>query len=245
MQTQIQFDEIIAILGSLKQERAKGLKKTGVFSEQEIEFLIKLTYDLTDKDFEYFVAILLERDGYKTQVQGGFNDHGIDILATKDGKTFAIQCKQWSKGYITMGNVGEYYGKIYAEKEKNLDKIFAYVTTSYIQPEAENFLINHGIQGPISNLKLVRESKKLGYFSEEGWKGVIIEIRRRRFEEMRKNPQLTFETGYEKLKFELRTARLNEFKHHLPRNIRYKKSIINLIRHKEFLNNFFQYWDLA
>jgi hypothetical protein len=60
-----------------------------------------------------------------------------------------------------MGDVGEYYGKIYAEKEKNPDKIYAYVTTSYIQREAESFLINHGVQGPISNLKLVQESKKL------------------------------------------------------------------------------------
>lgn len=35
-----------------------------------MEFLLKITYDLTDKDFEYFVAILLEKDGYKTTVQG-------------------------------------------------------------------------------------------------------------------------------------------------------------------------------
>ena len=34
-----------------------------------MDFLIKITYELTDKDFEYFVAILLERDGYDAVVQ--------------------------------------------------------------------------------------------------------------------------------------------------------------------------------
>ncbi len=43
--------------------------KTNIFYDTEMDFLVKLTYDLTDKDFEYFVAILLEADGYNTKVQ--------------------------------------------------------------------------------------------------------------------------------------------------------------------------------
>jgi hypothetical protein len=64
-------------------------------------------------------------------------------------------------------------------------------------------------------------------------------------QEISKNPQLSLETGYEKLKKELRTARLSELKHHLPKSIRYKHSVINPIQHKEFLASFFQYWNLV
>lgn len=50
--------------------------------------------------------------------------------------------------------------------KKYPDKIFAYVTTSYVLPEAEKFLLDHGVSGIISNKKLITECKKLGYFSE-------------------------------------------------------------------------------
>lgn len=48
-------------------------------------------------DFEYFCASLLEKRGYKdVEVTSGSRDYGIDILARKDGISFAIQCKCYS-----------------------------------------------------------------------------------------------------------------------------------------------------
>lgn len=48
-------------------------------------------------DFEYFCADLLEKRGYKdVEVTTGSRDYGIDILAQKEGITFAIQCKCYS-----------------------------------------------------------------------------------------------------------------------------------------------------
>lgn len=45
-------------------------------------------------DFEYFCAELLRRRGFReVEVTKGSGDYGIDILAEKDGITFAIQCK--------------------------------------------------------------------------------------------------------------------------------------------------------
>lgn len=48
-------------------------------------------------DFEYFCAGLLEKRGYKdVEVTSGSRDYGVDILAQKEGISFAIQCKCYS-----------------------------------------------------------------------------------------------------------------------------------------------------
>ena len=45
-------------------------------------------------DFEYFCADLLRRRGFQeVEVTKGSGDYGIDILAEKEGITYAIQCK--------------------------------------------------------------------------------------------------------------------------------------------------------
>lgn len=48
-------------------------------------------------EFEYYCAKLLRSNGFKNvEVTQGSGDHGIDILAQKDKKTYAIQCKCYS-----------------------------------------------------------------------------------------------------------------------------------------------------
>ncbi len=45
-------------------------------------------------DFEYYCAELLRKHGFlEVEVTKGSGDYGIDILAEKDGITYAIQCK--------------------------------------------------------------------------------------------------------------------------------------------------------
>jgi len=47
--------------------------------------------------FEYFCADILKKNGFENvEVTQGSGDHGIDILAEKDGITYAIQCKCYS-----------------------------------------------------------------------------------------------------------------------------------------------------
>lgn len=49
------------------------------------------------RDFEYFCAELLKKRGFlEVEVTKGSGDYGIDILAEKDGITYAIQCKCYS-----------------------------------------------------------------------------------------------------------------------------------------------------
>ncbi|NBH15355.1 restriction endonuclease [Lachnospiraceae bacterium] len=47
--------------------------------------------------FEYFCADILKKNGFENvEVTQGSGDHGIDILAEKDGISYAIQCKCYS-----------------------------------------------------------------------------------------------------------------------------------------------------
>lgn len=48
-------------------------------------------------DFEYYCADLLESNGFiDVEVTKSSGDYGIDILAEKDGVTYAIQCKRYN-----------------------------------------------------------------------------------------------------------------------------------------------------
>lgn len=48
-------------------------------------------------DFEYFCAELLRNRGFiEVEVTKGSGDYGIDILAEKEGVTYAIQCKRYN-----------------------------------------------------------------------------------------------------------------------------------------------------
>ena len=50
--------------------------------------------EMEGHDFEYFCADLLEKKGFlEVEVTRGSGDFGVDILAEKDGITYAIQCK--------------------------------------------------------------------------------------------------------------------------------------------------------
>ena len=52
-------------------------------------------YDLMEgRDFEYYCAELLKEQGFiDVEVTRGSGDFGVDILAEKEGVTYAIQCK--------------------------------------------------------------------------------------------------------------------------------------------------------
>ncbi len=53
--------------------------------------------DMEGHEFEAFCADLLERSGFRdVEVTRGSGDYGIDILAEKDGVTYAVQCKRYS-----------------------------------------------------------------------------------------------------------------------------------------------------
>ncbi len=58
----------------------------------------KAEFDLMDGwEFEEYVAELLVRNGYhNVEVTRGSGDQGVDILAEKEGLSYAIQCKHYT-----------------------------------------------------------------------------------------------------------------------------------------------------
>lgn len=68
-------------------------------------------------DFEYYCADLLAADGFvDVKVTRSIGDYGVDILAEKDGVTYAIQCKRYT-GLVGVKAVQEAYaGRDYYDR---------------------------------------------------------------------------------------------------------------------------------
>ena len=65
--------------------------------------------DMDGWEFEEYVAKLLVRDGYiHVEVTRGSGDQGVDILAQRDGVSYAVQCKHYT-GKIPNKAVQEAY----------------------------------------------------------------------------------------------------------------------------------------
>jgi restriction system protein len=108
--------------------------------------LLNLTLEnlksMTPKDFEYTVAEILRRLGYKdVKVIGRSGDLGVDILAYKDGnKKVAVQCKKYISKKVTSPELQLFIGMMITEykADKGL-----YVTTSYYTKDAYHLAMKH------------------------------------------------------------------------------------------------------
>ena len=85
-------------------------------------------------DFEYYCAELLRRRGFQeVEVTKGSGDYGIDILAEKDGVTYAIQCKCYSAPVGVKAVQEAYAGRDYYDR-----MVGAVLTNQYFtQPAVE------------------------------------------------------------------------------------------------------------
>lgn len=77
-------------------------------------------YDLDEMeghDFEYYCADLLRKRGFiDVSVTKGSGDYGIDILAEKDGVTYAIQCKAYASPVGVKAIQEAFAGKEYYDR---------------------------------------------------------------------------------------------------------------------------------
>lgn len=73
--------------------------------------------DLEGHEFEHYCADLLQRRGFiEVEVTRGSGDFGTDILAEKDGVTYAIQCKVY-QGPVGVKAIQEAYaGRDYYDR---------------------------------------------------------------------------------------------------------------------------------
>lgn len=68
-------------------------------------------------DFEYFCAGLLRERGFlEVEVTKGSGDYGVDILAEKDGVTYAIQCKRYGAPVGVKAVQEAYAGRDYYDR---------------------------------------------------------------------------------------------------------------------------------
>lgn len=94
-----------------------------VFAVQLLKWLLRrgrrfgALDEMEGHDFEYFCANLLERRGFiEVEVTKGSGDYGIDILAEKDGVTYAIQCKCYSAPVGVKAVQEAYAGRDYYDR---------------------------------------------------------------------------------------------------------------------------------
>ncbi len=74
--------------------------------------------DLMDgHDFEKYCALLLKHRGFlDVEITKGSGDYGVDILAEKDGVTYAIQCKCYNQPVGVKAVQEAYAGRDYYDR---------------------------------------------------------------------------------------------------------------------------------
>ena len=83
--------------------------------------------EMEGHDFEYFCAELLEKQGFiDVEVTRGSGDFGVDILAEKDGVTYAVQCKRYNGPVGVEAILRTYGGCAYYER-----RVGAVMTNQY------------------------------------------------------------------------------------------------------------------
>ena len=91
--------------------------------------------DMEGRDFEEYCAGLLEAKGFdNVETTPGSHDYGVDIIADRDGITYAIQCKCYSD---TVGIRA--IQEAYAGKDYYGSMVAAVMTNQYFSKSAIEF----------------------------------------------------------------------------------------------------------
>ncbi len=73
--------------------------------------------EMEGHDFEYYCADILKAHGFlEVEVTKGSGDYGADILAEKDGVTYAVQCKCYDKPIGVKAVQEIYAGRDYYDR---------------------------------------------------------------------------------------------------------------------------------
>lgn len=73
--------------------------------------------EIEGHEFEYYCAELLKKRGFEeVSVTKGSGDYGVDVLAEKDGVTYAIQCKAYTAPVGVKAVQEAYAGREYYDR---------------------------------------------------------------------------------------------------------------------------------
>ena len=92
-------------------------------------------FDLLEgHEFEYYCADLLQRKGFiEVEVTKGSGDYGVDILAEKEGVTYAIQCKCYTAPIGVKAIQEAYAGRDYYDRMVGAVLTNQYFTTPAVE----------------------------------------------------------------------------------------------------------------
>src|SRR5713226_2163314 len=99
----------VLIIGAIAYSFFKKFKKAATLGWDDDKILYMLK-GMSPAQFESEVAKMFEALGYKTEVVGGANDGGIDVVARKEGKKYFIQCKKFITREATPHDVRDFLG---------------------------------------------------------------------------------------------------------------------------------------
>lgn len=118
--------------------RRRRFKKLG--GEEDYAELLHKIRTLHPREFEYYVADILSKNGYKTEVvsREGRPDGGVDIVAKRKGKHYLIQCKKFLDSDIGVRHIREFYG-VGADLKHSKQVKMIFVGTTYFTKAAKNF----------------------------------------------------------------------------------------------------------
>ena len=89
---------------------------------------------LEGHEFEYYCADLLRKKGFiEVEVTKGSGDYGADILAEKDGVTYAIQCKCYTAPIGVKAIQEAYAGRDYYDRMVGAVLTNQYFTTPAVE----------------------------------------------------------------------------------------------------------------
>ena len=103
--------------------------------------------DMEGHDFEYFCADLLRENGFlDVEVTKGSGDYGVDILAEKDGVTYAVQCKCYTDAVGVKAVQEAYAGRDYYDRMVGAVMTNQYFTAPAVQAakKLKNLLWDRG-----------------------------------------------------------------------------------------------------
>lgn len=110
----IQIEWLIGIIAAICLLAAAGVALCKSFRKR---YTGRQLDEMEGLDFEYYCAELLKEHGFvDVEVTRGSGDYGIDILAEKDGVTYAIQCKRYNAPVGVKAIQEAYAGRDYYDR---------------------------------------------------------------------------------------------------------------------------------
>lgn len=118
--------------------RKRRFKRIGDDSDYP-EVLHKIR-TLHPKEFEYYIADLLTKNGFITRVTGGHGkpDGGVDIIARREDRHYLVQCKKFIDADVSVRHLREFYG-VGADLKYAKDVKLMFVSTTYFTKAAKDF----------------------------------------------------------------------------------------------------------